>query len=93
MWLVKEEAGYKIVDELDKVAKNHNGTITQAALNYLLKKPYVSSIVLGARNKKQLKDNLKTTDWKMTEEEVTRLDSLRTPLSLYPEWYIKLNKE
>ena len=60
-------------DELERIAGNHNGTITQAALNYLLRKPGVSSVITGARTREQLADTLKTTDWEMTAEEVKRL--------------------
>ena len=60
------------MDELDKIAHNHSATITQAALNYLLRKPGVTSVIIGARNKEQLTDNLKTADWEMIPEEIAR---------------------
>lgn len=81
-----EEKGFDIVDELDRIAINHNGTISQAAINYLLRKPAVSSVVIGARNKEQLSDLLKTTDWEMTSEEVQRLDEISKPPRIYPYW-------
>ncbi len=85
-----EEKGFDIVDELEKIAKNHNATITQAALNYLLRKPGVSSVIIGARNKEQLADNLKTSDWEMTKEEVNSLDELSTPARVYPYWMLQM---
>ena len=81
-----EEKGFDIVDELERIAKNHAASITQAALNYLLRKPGVSSVIIGARNKEQLDDNLKTTGWEMTQEEVSRLDALSKPPRVYPHW-------
>ncbi len=84
-----EERGFDIVDELEKIAKNHNATITQAALNYLLRKPGVSSVIIGAKTKEQLADNLKTTDWEMTTEEVSKLDELSTPPKPYPYWMLE----
>ena len=84
-----EEKGFDIVDELEKIAKNHNATITQAALNYLLRKPGVSSVIIGAKTKEQLEDNLKTSDWEMTTEEVNKLDELSEPPRVYPYWMIK----
>ena len=84
-----EEKGFDIVDELERTARNHQATITQAALNYLLRKPGVTSVIIGARNKEQLKDNLKTTDWEMTAEEVARLDELSKPPRAYPYWMLE----
>jgi aryl-alcohol dehydrogenase-like predicted oxidoreductase len=83
-----EEKGYDIVDELEKIANNHNATITQAALNYLLRKPGISSVIIGARNKAQLTDNLKTAEWEMTPDEVRRLDEVSKPARVYPYWML-----
>ena len=84
-----EEKGFDIVDELEKIANNHNATIAQAALNYLLRKPGVSSVIIGARTKEQLANNLKSSDWKMTPEEVTKLDALSMPPKVYPYWMLQ----
>lgn len=84
-----EEKGFDVVDELEKIAQNHNATITQAALNYLLRKPGVTSVIIGAKTKEQLADNLKTTDWEMTPEEVKRLDDLSKPPRAYPYWMLE----
>ena len=84
-----EEKGFDIVDELESTAKNHNATITQAALNYLLRKPGVASVIIGAKNKGQLEDNLKTSDWEMTPDEVSRLDALIEPPRAYHYWMLK----
>jgi aryl-alcohol dehydrogenase-like predicted oxidoreductase len=84
-----EEKGFDIVDELEKTARIHNATITQAALNYLLRKPGVTSVIIGAKTKEQLSDNLKTADWEMTPEEVARLDELSKPPSVYPYWMLE----
>ncbi len=84
-----EEKGFDIVDELEKITRNHGTTITQAALNYLLRKPGVTSVIIGAKNKEQLTDNLKTVDWEMTAEEVVRLDELSKPPKVYPYWMLE----
>jgi aryl-alcohol dehydrogenase-like predicted oxidoreductase len=84
-----EEKGFDIVDELEKTARNHGVTITQSALNYLLRKPGVASVIIGAKNKEQLADNLKTVDWEMTAEEVARLDELSKPPKVYPYWMLE----
>jgi aryl-alcohol dehydrogenase-like predicted oxidoreductase len=85
-----EEKGFDIVDELERIAKNHNATIAQAALNYLLRKPGVSSVIIGARTKEQLADNLKSSDWEMTPEEVAKLDTLSMPAKVYPYWMLQM---
>ncbi len=84
-----EEKGFDIVDELEKTARSHNATITQGALNYLLRKPGVTSVIIGARNKEQLTDTLKTVDWEMTAEEVARLDELSKMPRVYPYWMLE----
>jgi len=84
-----EERGFDIVDELERAAQSHGATITQAALNYLLRKPGVTSIIIGARSEEQLVDSLKTTDWEMTPAEVTRLDELSKPPRVYPNWMLE----
>jgi len=83
---LNEEKGFDIVEELDLIAKEHNASVAQAALNYLLRKPGVTSVIIGAKTQEQLADNLKTTDWRMTPEEVTRLDELSRPPRPYPYW-------
>jgi aryl-alcohol dehydrogenase-like predicted oxidoreductase len=86
-----ENKGFDIVDELERIANNHKATITQAALNYLLRKPGVSSVITGARNREQIEDTLKTTDWEMTSEEVKRLDDLSKLQRVYPYWMLEGN--
>ncbi len=81
-----EEKGFDIVEELDRIAKAHNATVAQAALNYLLAKEGVASVIIGARTPEQLADNLKTTDWEMSAEEVSRLDEMSQPVPVYPYW-------
>ncbi len=88
-----ENKGYAIIDELEKIAQAHNTSITQASLNYLLRKPGVSSVIIGARNIEQLADNLKTVDWEMTSEEVARLDELSAPPRIYPYWFLTANRQ
>jgi aryl-alcohol dehydrogenase-like predicted oxidoreductase len=79
-----EEKSYDIVDQLEMVAASHKATITQSALNYLLCKPGVTSVIVGIRTPEQLADNLKTTDWEMLPEEVSQLDKISKPVPVYP---------
>ena len=85
-----EARGFDIVDELERIGSQHQATITQAALNYLLRKPGVTSVIIGAKTKAQLEDNLKTTTWEMTADEVARLDALSAPPRLYPYWMLEM---
>lgn len=81
------EKVYDIVDLLEVIAKERNKTIPQVALNWLLRRPSVTSIIIGARNEEQLKDNLGAVGWALTEEEVKRLDEASKMVSPYPYWH------
>ena len=85
---VDEKKTYDIVDELEKIGKAHDASITQAALNYLLRKPGASSVIIGIRTPEQIADNLKTVEWEMTADEVARLDKISMPPSIYPYNYL-----
>jgi aryl-alcohol dehydrogenase-like predicted oxidoreductase len=83
-WPVEPERLFAIVDELDVVAANHGATVSQAALNYLLNKPGVCSLIMGLRNLGQLEENLKAFEWELTAEEFARLDEVSAPVRPYP---------
>ena len=84
---IEDEYLFTVVDALDKVAKDCGRTITQVALNWLLQRPTVSNIVVGARNEEQLKQNLGAVGWNLSKEQIAVLDaaSLRKPA--YPYWH------
>jgi aryl-alcohol dehydrogenase-like predicted oxidoreductase len=82
-----DEYLYKVVDALDEVAAETGKTIPQIALNWLLQRPTVSTLVIGARNEEQLKANLGAVGWKLTAEQIAKLDAAsEVPLS-YPYWH------
>ncbi|MBP1647280.1 MAG: putative oxidoreductase [Bacteroidetes bacterium] len=85
-----EQKGYAIVDELDTIARAHGGSIAQAALNYLLQKPGITSVIFGARSMEQLQENIRATEWSLTAEEMDRLDRMSVPEKLYPHWYFDI---
>jgi aryl-alcohol dehydrogenase-like predicted oxidoreductase len=87
------EKGYDIVDELDRIGKAHNASVAQVALNYLLRKPGVCSVIIGARTPRQLADDLQTVNWELTPEEVAKLDELSRPPRLYPYWMLEFGKQ
>ncbi len=92
-WTVTEEKLYPIIDELDRIAGERGVTVTQAALNYLLRKPAVTSLIMGVRTPKHLEENLKATDWDLTPEEVSRLDRISEPIRNYPYYVYDPIKE
>lgn len=92
-WLpLDEEKNYDTIDKLEKIAKNHDKTIAQTAINYILNKPAVSSVIIGVRKQEQLEDNLQSANWNMSEEEVIELDEISMPTFIYPYWHQKLTE-
>lgn len=83
----EEERLYKIVDELDVIAQETGKSVAQIALNWLLQRPTVSTIIVGARNEEQLAQNLQAVDWNLTTEQVKRLDEASTSPKAYPYWH------
>ena len=84
---VPEEYLYKVVDAIDEVAKETGKTVPQIALNWLLQRPTVSSVIVGARNEEQLKQNLGAVGWKLTTEQVAKLDKASELPKTYPYWH------
>ena len=84
---VPEEYLYRVVDAIDAVARETEKTVAQIALNWLLRKPTVSTIVLGARNEEQLKQNIGAEGWRLTPDQVSKLDEASAPLIPYPYWH------
>jgi len=84
---VAEEYLYQVVDALDEVAKETGKTIPDIALNWLLQRPTVVSVVIGARDEKQLRQNLGAVDWKLSEDQVAKLDAASELTPPYPYWH------
>ena len=84
---VPSEYLYNVVDVIDEIAGETGKTVPQVALNWLLHRPTVSTIVIGARNEEQLRDNLGAVGWNLTPEQVTRLDAISEPELPYPYWH------
>lgn len=85
----EDEVLYRVVDVLDEIAKERGKTIPQVALNWILRRPTISNIVVGARNEEQLKQNFGALGWKLTEAEVAKLDAASETRVLYPYWHQK----
>jgi aryl-alcohol dehydrogenase-like predicted oxidoreductase len=85
--LVDDERLYDIVDVLDELQMETGKTISQISLNWLLQRPTVSNIIIGARNEEQLKQNLDAVGWNLTMDQVKKLDKASDILPAYPYWH------
>ena len=84
---VPEEHLYRVVDALDAVAAETGKTVPQIALNWLLQRPTVANVIIGARNEEQLRQNLGAVGWNLTPEQVARLDAASAVPMTYPYWH------
>jgi aryl-alcohol dehydrogenase-like predicted oxidoreductase len=78
---------YRIVDVLDEIAQARGKSVPQVTLNWLLRRPGITSLILGARNEAQLRDNLGAVGWSLTEAEVRRLETASDFPEIYPYWH------
>ncbi|WP_386069981.1 aldo/keto reductase [Tahibacter sp. UC22_41] len=84
---VADDYLYAVVDALDEVAAETGKSVAQVALNWLLQRPTVSSVVIGARNEEQLRQNLGAVGWNLTPEQVAKLDAASATTKPYPYWH------
>jgi len=84
---VENEYLYRVVDALDEIAKETGKTIPQIALNWLLQRPTVANVIVGARNEAQLKDNIGAIGWNLTAAQVAKLDAASAVTRIYPYWH------
>lgn len=86
---IDDERLYRVVDALDEVASETSKTVAQVALNWLLQRPTVSSVLIGARNETQLRENLGAVGWALSTAQVAKLDTasaVTPPYPYYPYW-------
>ena len=84
---VDDEYVYRVVDALEIVAEETEKTVPQIALNWLLSRPTVSTLVIGARNEEQLRQNLGAVGWNLTSEQIAKLDAASSVKKTYPYWH------
>jgi aryl-alcohol dehydrogenase-like predicted oxidoreductase len=84
---VADEYVYRVVDALDEVARQTSKTVPQIALNWLLQRPSVANVIIGARNEEQLRQNLGAVGWKLTADQVAVLDTASATTPAYPYWH------
>jgi aryl-alcohol dehydrogenase-like predicted oxidoreductase len=84
---VADEYLYRVVDALDVVAKETGKSVPQVALNWLLQRPSVASVIIGARNETQLRQNIDAVGWNLTPAQVAKLDAASATTPAYPYWH------
>jgi aryl-alcohol dehydrogenase-like predicted oxidoreductase len=84
---VPDEYLYRVVDALEAVAAETGKTVPQIAINWLLQRPTVANVIIGARNEEQLRQNLGAIGWNLTPEQVAKLDAASETTLAYPYWH------
>jgi len=84
---VADEFLFTVVDAMDRVAAQTGKTVPQIALNWVLQRPTVSSVIIGARNEEQLRQNLGAAGWSLTADQVAALDKASELQPAYPYWH------
>jgi aryl-alcohol dehydrogenase-like predicted oxidoreductase len=84
---VPEDYLYRVMDAIDEVAKETGKNVPQIAINWLLQRPTVANVIVGARNEEQLKQNLGSVGWKLTPAQIAKLDAASATTKTYPYWH------
>ncbi len=84
---VEDERLYRTVEAIDGIAKETGKSVSQIALNWLLQRPTVATVIVGARNEAQLRENLGAAGWSLTKEQVAKLDAATETTKAYPYWH------
>ena len=84
---VDDEYVYRVVDALDEVAKETGKSVPRIALNWLTTRPTIASVIIGARNEEQLRQNLESVGWTLTKEQIAKLDAASDVSPAYPYWH------
>jgi aryl-alcohol dehydrogenase-like predicted oxidoreductase len=87
---VDKEYLYNVVEAIDEVAKETGKTVPQIALNWLLERPTVANVIMGARNEEQLRQNLGAVGWNLTKDQIAKLDAASNTQPIYPYWHQRL---
>jgi aryl-alcohol dehydrogenase-like predicted oxidoreductase len=83
----EDEYVYRVIDALDEVSKETGKSVAQISLNWLLQRPTVANVIIGARNEEQLRQNLGAVGWNLTKEQVAKLDAASATNLPYPYWH------
>lgn len=85
---IHQERAYDCVDAMAEVAKAHGATVAQVALAYCLHKPFVTSVIIGAKRQEQLTENIAAADVQLSQEEMVKLDEVSALPAEYPGWMV-----
>ena len=88
---VPDDFFFNLIDVLDEIAKETGKSVAQVSLNWLLQRPTVVNIIIGARNEEQLKQNLGAVGWSLSIEQINRLDAASETPPIYPYWHQRGN--
>ena len=83
-----KELGFRVIEKLREIGRAHAASVAQIALAWLLAKPFVTSVILGATKMAQLEDNLQAMEVKLLDSEIAALDQMTAPPVQYPGWFI-----
>jgi aryl-alcohol dehydrogenase-like predicted oxidoreductase len=89
--VLREDVFYNIVDVLNEVVSETGKSMAQVSINWLLQRPTVANIIIGARNEEQLKENLGSVGWNLTAAQMERLDKVSAVPPVYPYWHQRQN--
>jgi aryl-alcohol dehydrogenase-like predicted oxidoreductase len=89
--VIADELLFRVVDELDGIAAETGKTVAQVALNWLLQRPTVVNLVIGARNEQQLQENFGAVGWNLSVDQMRRLDEVSEVEPVYPYWHQRQN--
>lgn len=89
--IVNSDTLHKVLDVLEEIKEETGKTIAQIAINWLLQRPTVSNIIIGARNEEQLRENLGATGWNLTSDQIKKLEIASNQFSIYPYWHQRQN--
>jgi aryl-alcohol dehydrogenase-like predicted oxidoreductase len=78
---------YQVVDALDGIAQETGRSVPQIALNWLIQRPSISTVIMGARNEEQLRQNLAAEGWNLTPDQIAKLDAASDVTPIYPYWH------
>jgi aryl-alcohol dehydrogenase-like predicted oxidoreductase len=84
---VADEFVYQVVDAIDEIAKEIGKTVPQIAINWLLQRPTVATVIIGARNEEQLRQNLGAVGWNLSPAQLAKLDAASASTPVYPYWH------
>jgi aryl-alcohol dehydrogenase-like predicted oxidoreductase len=87
--VVADDYLYRVIEALDVLASETGRSVPQLALNWLLRKPTIASIIIGARNEQQLRDNLGAPSFVLTPEQIAQLDAASELPPSYPAWHLR----